>query len=151
MVIADKPGRFHFGSLIRCTVERYEEKSATWKGSGGGILDKFVKTNFGQTVAKNRTEKFRQNLSPKTKLVVMFGLESKQNYVDESFNLYQAARGGTWTRINDVAYRDDQIVVVHVKHFASQGALIPQWLGQVDHERSHYGNMAQHAVNLAFK
>jgi hypothetical protein len=147
--IADKSGRFHFGSLIRCTVERYDEKASIWKGSGGGMLDKFVATNFGQTVARNCTERFLSQLPVHTKLVIMFGLGTKLNYVQESFKLYQAARGGAWHWINDVAYSDNQIVIVHVEHFASQGALIPQWLGQNDHERSRYGKMAQDAVQYA--
>jgi hypothetical protein len=149
--IADKSGRFHFGSLIRCTVERYDDKSSSWKGSGGGMLDKFVGTSFGQSVAKNCTERFLGRLPSQTKLVVMFGLGSKLNYVQESFKLYQAARGGTWKWVNDAAYSDGKIVVVHVEHFASQGALIPQWLGQVDHQRSRLGKMAQTAVQLAFQ
>lgn len=40
--ISDKNGRFHFSSFIRCTVEQYDEKAKKWKGSGGGMLDKFV-------------------------------------------------------------------------------------------------------------
>lgn len=149
--IADPSGRFHFGSLIRCTVERYDAKAAVWKGSGGGMLDKFVKTDFGQTVAGNCTDQFLRHLSRKTKLVVMFGLGSKLNYVQESFKLYQTARGGTWTWINDVAYTDGALVVVHVEHFASQGALIPQWLGTVTHERCRFGEMAQAAVASALR
>ncbi len=149
--IADKSGRFHFGSLIRCTVERYDNKASSWKGSGGGMLDKFVETDFGQMVAKNCTERFLGHLPLQTKLVVMFGLGSKLNYVQECFKLYQAARGGTWNWLNDVAYSDGQIVVIHVEHFASQGALIPQWLGQADHKRSRFGKMAQAAVLLALQ
>src|SRR3954452_2203232 len=44
--IADKRGRFHFSSFIRCTVARLDPKepdpSKQWKGTGGGMLDKFV-------------------------------------------------------------------------------------------------------------
>lgn len=147
--IADPSGRFHFGSLVRCTVERYEQESSTWKGSGGGMLDKFVATSFGQEVANNCTEEFLSQLPPSTKLVVMFGLGSRLNYVKEAFKLYQKARNGTWRWLNEVAYTDGAIVVVHVEHFASQGALIPQWTGKDQHERGQYGRMAQEAVRLA--
>ena len=42
--IADQHGRFHFGSFIRCGVER---KDAKYGGaSNGGMLDKFVATDF---------------------------------------------------------------------------------------------------------
>ena len=147
--IADPSGRFHFGSLVRCTVERYEQESSLWKGSGGGMLDKFVATPFGQEVANNCTDEFLSQLPSSTKLVVMFGLGSRLNYVKEAFKLYQKARNGSWRWLNEVAYTDGSIVVIHVEHFASQGALIPQWMGKDQHERGQYGRMAQEAVRLA--
>jgi hypothetical protein len=146
--IADKSGRFHFGSLIRCTVERFDEKTGTWKGSGGGMLDKFVASPLGKEVATNCSEKFLGNLPSKVKLVVMFGLGTKLNYVKQLFSLYRNARKGNWTWINDVAYTDGKIVVVHVEHFASLGALIPKWMGKDNDIRGQYGRMAQDAVKV---
>lgn len=148
--IANQSGTFHFGSLIRCTVERFDDKESSWKGSGGGMLDKFVASSFGKTISKNCTDRFLAHLPIRTKLVVMFGLGTKLNYVQQSFNLYQSARRGTWYWINDVSYSDGKIVVVHVEHFASQGALIPNWLGENNHSRGCYGKMAQDAVIRAF-
>jgi len=149
--IADRSGRFHFGSLIRCTVERYDKKVSAWKGSGGGMLDKFVATSFGQDIARNCTEKFLCDLSAKTKLVVMFGLGTKLNYVRESFKLYRKTRGGNWTWLNEVSYTDGKIIVVHVEHFASQGALIPNWMGKDNHQRGKYGVMAKEAAKVAIQ
>lgn len=146
-LIADRTGRFHFGSLIRCTVER--DDAGVWKGSGGGMLDKFVATPLGKEVSTNCTTRFLKNLPSRTKLIVMFGMGSKLNYVRESFELYKKARGGEWKWINEVAYTDGKVAVVHVEHFASQGALIPRWLGEHDHPRSQYGKMAKQAVTLA--
>ena len=148
-MISDRKGRFHFGSLIRCTVERFDSKADKWKGSGGGMLDKFVATRFGQTVANNCTSEYLVGLPPSTKLVLMLGLGTKQNYVKESYKLYAQARPNVWRWINDVAYTDDKITVVHVEHFASQGALIPNWLGENKHPRSDFGRMAQSAVTTA--
>ncbi len=147
-IIADKAGRFHFGSLIRCTVEQYDVVKDKWKGSGGGMLDKFVATSFGQKVVGNCMESFLVDLPSQTKLVIMFGLGSKGNYVRAAYQLFQKARPGNWTKINDVAYSDGIITVVHVEHFASQGALIPNWLGEREHERSQLGRLAQEGVNF---
>jgi len=145
-IIADKTGRFHFGSLIRCAVEQKDDKG-NWKGSGGGMLDKFVATKFGQEIAQKCSSNFLGNLPPQTKLVVMFGMGTKQNYVEETFKLFQKARPTkTWKRINDVAYQDGEITVVHVEHFAAQGALIPNWMGTNKHVRSKLGDMAIEAV-----
>lgn len=148
-LIADRKGRFHFGSVIRCTVEQSIKN--VWKGSGGGMLDKFVATDFGKEISSNCANNFLKNLPQKTKLIVMFGMGSKLNYVRESFELFKKTRCGQWSMLanNDVAYTDGKVTVVHVEHFASQGALIPQWLGAGNHARSRFGEMAAKAVALA--
>jgi hypothetical protein len=144
--IANRNGRFHFGSFIKCTVERRDPETGKWKGSGGGMLDKFVATPFGQSIAQTCATKFLGTLPESTKLVVMFGLGTKQNYVHEAFKLFEAARPGRWHWVNEVSYSDSIITVVHVEHFASQGALIPNWLGINKHERSRFGVLAKEAV-----
>lgn len=148
-LIADDTGKFHFGSLIRCTVERFDQKTEKWKGSGGGMLDQFVATDFGKTVAANCATAFLASLPASTKVVVMFGLGTKQNYEREGFKLFERVRPGSWHWINEVAYSDSTITVVHVEHFASQGALIPNWLGKNVHDRSKLGLMAGSAVRDA--
>ncbi len=145
-LISDRTGRFHFGSLVRCTVERYDDKANTWKGSGGGMLDKFVSTPFGSEIAMNCASEFLGCLPKKTKLVVMFGLGTKFNYVNASRRLMEFARPGEWSIVNEVAYTDGEVTFVHVEHFASQGALLPNWLGVNDHSRAKYGLLAREAV-----
>jgi len=145
-LIANKSGRFHFASLVRCTVERFDHKSNEWKGSGGGMLDKFMATPFGNTVATNCVKTFLRDLPAETCLIVMFGLGSNLNYVKSSYDLYSRVRHGNWRMINKVAYTDGTITVVHVEHFASQGRLIPNWLGVNDSDRSELGNLAKAVV-----
>lgn len=143
-LIARRDGRFHFGSLIRCTVERLDK--GVWKGSGGGMLDRFVATPFGIEIAGNCSKQFLADLPVRTRLVVMFGLGYDLNYVSASRALFERARGGTWQLLNDVAYTDGQITVVHVEHFASQGSLVGDWLGRRPHKRARLGVLAQQAV-----
>lgn len=148
-LIADRSGRFHFGSLIRCTVERLDHKTGDWKGTGGGMLDKFVAMQFGQEVAGRCSKTFLGDLPSKTRLVVMFGLGTNLNYVREAGNLIKKARPGQWRAVNEVAYADGKVTFVHVEHFASQGALLPNWLGENSHERSRLGLRAREAVQAA--
>ena len=148
-MISNPNGRFHFGSLIRCTVERFDSKSEKWKGSGGGMLDKFVGSALGNKVAKQCVREHLEELPSNTQLVVMFGLGTKLNYVRELFKLFESSRPGNWQWLNEVAYTDGKITFVHVEHFASQGALIPNWLGENKHDRSRLGQMAKSAVNGA--
>lgn len=143
-LIADPVGRFHFGSLIRCTVERWD--GTTWKGTGGGMLEGFVGAPFGREVASNCARRFLLNLPAPTRLVVMFGLGTKGNYVRQARALVQRARPGRWRTVNEVAYADDTVTFVHVEHFASQGNLLPRWLGEGGHDRGQLGLRAREAV-----
>jgi hypothetical protein len=154
-LIADRSGRFAWGSLIRCTVERREGDK--WKGSGGGILDRFVATSFGREVASNCAGRFLAELPPETKLVVVFGLGTKQNFIREAQKLIQQARpNGAWRGVNEVAYTDGSVTFVHVEHFAAQGPLIPGWCGDPDPKkggaispRARFGQLAYEAIETA--
>ena len=79
----------------------------------------------------------------------MFGLGSKLNYVSAARKLVEAARPGNWREVNEVAYTDGRVTFVHVEHFAAQGRLIPDWLGQNDVPRAEYGRMAREATQAA--
>lgn len=148
-LIADKSGRFHFGSLIRCTVERLDIKEQTWKGTGGGMLDHFTATTFGRSVALQCSTRFLSQLPSRTKLVLMLGMGAKGSYINACKALFSAARPGRWSSLNDVTYYDDSIVVVHSEHFASQGALLPNWLSGTLHERGRLGLLAREGVAFA--
>jgi hypothetical protein len=152
--IGDMSGRFAWGSLIRCTVERRDGDS--WKGSGGGMLDKFVATAFGQKVASNCVKQHLAQLPNETKLVVLFGLGTKLGYVRAARRLIQSHANSALQTINEIAYQSQRIVYVHVEHFASQGRLIPDWLGVPDtrgkiSERARWGVMAQEATRAALQ
>lgn len=63
-LIANRHDHSYFGSLIRCTVEQSIKN--VWKGSGGGMLDKFVATSFGKEVSANCAAQFLKNLPTNT-------------------------------------------------------------------------------------
>lgn len=147
-LISDHKGSFHFGSLIRCTVERFDKKVG-WTGTGGGMLDKFVGNEFGKEIAGNCASSFLGDMPNSVKLVIMFGFGSGKNYVSSSKELIEKARNTDLKWLNEVSYCDDKIVFVHVEHFASQGSLLPQWLGEGKHngcERSRLSKMALQGV-----
>lgn len=151
--IANRYGRFHFASLIRCTVERFDrgerDPEKQWKGTGGGMLDKFVSHAFGRTVLNNCSTRFLSALPTETRLIVMLGLGTRGNYVTTCRQALAKARPGRWRTINEVAYADDNVVVVHTEHFASQGALLPNWLSEERHERGRLGLLARAGVKVA--
>lgn len=129
-LVADRSGRFGFGSLVRCTVERFDR--GAWEGTGGQMLGGFVSNAFGRQIAGNCAKRHLGRLPAATRLVVMMGTGSKGNYIDEAERLIRAARGAppSWRRINAVAYGDDRTIFVHTVHFAAQGRLRGDWFGQ---------------------
>lgn len=147
--IADEHGRFGWGSLVRCTVERFDSKKANaWVGSGG-MIDQFMAMPFGQKISTTCATRFLRDLASETKLVVMFGLGAGGNYVAMARRAIESARPGVWKTVNEVAYTDGKITVVHVEHFASQGPNIPNWLGQNGHLRARLGILAREAAKSA--
>lgn len=78
-----------------CTVERF--KAGSWAGTGGGILDNFVATTFGQQITRHCGERFLRYLPPCTRLVLMFGMGSRLNCVSECLHGSEASvRRGDW-------------------------------------------------------
>ncbi len=144
--ISDPHGRIHFGSLIRCTVERYDGGKQAWMGTGGGMLDRFVAQDFGKAVLSTCSARFLSRLPDRTRLIIMLGMGANGNYIRSCRHAIEAARPGKWRTVNDVAYADDAVTVVHTEHFASQGALLPNWLSGYRHDRGRFGLLARAAV-----
>jgi hypothetical protein len=143
--IADESGRFGWGSLVRCTVERHDAKNREWVGTGG-MIDQFMATPFGQRVSTTCAQRFLSELPTETKLIIMFGLGAGRSYVGTARKAVEKSRPGPWRTVNEVAYTDDNVTIVHVEHFASQGANIPNWLGYNKHSRARLGVLARDAV-----
>ena len=148
--IADENGRFGWGSLIRCTVERHEPKKSKWVATSK-MIDPFLNSQFGSDIASRCATRFLRDLPGETRLIVMFGLGTKLGYVSSAQAAIERARPGRWRSINDVAYSDGLITVVHVEHFKAQGSLIPDWLGEKEKPRATYGKQAKAAVKEALR
>jgi hypothetical protein len=156
-LIADRFGRLAFGSLVRCTVERFDRKTEEWTGTGGDMLGAFMASSFGRAVAGQCAGAFLGRMPARTRLVVLYGMGTKLNYVDAAERLIGQARSAPgWRRHDAVSYGDDETTFVHVEHFRSQGRLIPDWVGEPNEsgrprnpERARLGVMARAAVGRA--
>ena len=146
--ICNRNGRFHFGSLVRCAVERKDEKGG-WKG-GHGKLDEFLNSDFGKEVAGNCASQFLCKLPAKTKLVIVFGCDT--DYIQAVRKLIQDTRGRKLNEMKEVAYTDGKVTFVHVVHFTAPYDEIPDWLGENDsndEEKGRRGRLAKEVVKLA--
>ena len=145
--ICDRNGRFHFGSLVRCSVERKDDIGG-WKGRHGN-LGKFLRSEFGKKVAGNCASQFLGTLPAKTKLVIMFGCSD--DYVHAVRELVENTRRGNLDIYNEIAYTDGKVMFVHVVHFTAYPKEISNWLGKNDspaEEKGRKGRLAKEAVHL---
>lgn len=110
------------------------------------MLDKFIGTEFGRRIVGNCMSTHLGQLPDTTKLVVMLGMGTRGNYITACKAAWSQLRAGPWRTVNDVAYTDGAITVVHTEHFKSQGALLPNWLSGNDHPRGRFGLLAREAV-----
>lgn len=150
-LICQKNGRCHFGSLVRCSVERFDINTNGWEGWGNNMLDGFMESAFGKEVAGNCAKQHLEALPARTRLVVLFGLGSELKYVQSARTLIDDALPGELRPVNEVAYTDGRVTFVHVEHFKSQGSHIPDWLGEKDKNswRANLGRLARDAAKAA--
>jgi len=116
---------FHFGSLFRCSVSMWDKKKGNYSKSGGGILEKFVKAEENDLIAKNCINQHFQNIPKRTKLVVMLG--NSDQYIERCYSLFCREHPDI-RRINEVAYGNQHTIWVHTIHAKAQGSYLPQWL-----------------------
>lgn len=154
--IGDTSGIFHFGSLVRCTVEQHVENGGqqSWVSSGSQMLEKFSDHPFGRQVIRNCTNRFLKRLPASVKIVVVFGLGRDKakgghqfSYVGDVRDVFSQVRGVEMRWINPVSYCDDDLVVIHVEHFSGRNHL-ENWLSKT-HPRRALRHYAIDAVKLA--
>lgn len=116
---------FAFGSMIRCSVAQWDEKSSAYSKSGNSILQQFAKGDATRRIAEACSEQYLAVLPESTRLVVMLGNESR--YVQFCYQLIKKVRGeGSW--VNSMAYASRGVRFVHVIHAKAQGRHISDWL-----------------------
>ena len=146
-----RPRRTIFGGAIKAqqSCATFRDRHARVEGRVRGAMGKEKGRLKILSSATTCTRRFLGELPPPTRLIVLFGLGSRMNYVDAALDLFRHARPGKWRMFNQVAYTDGSVVVVHVEHFAAQGALVPDWLGATDKPRQQLGVLAKQAVDYA--
>ena len=141
VLIKDSCGPVHFGSMVKCAVE--QKVKDQWVGTGAGMLDKFASNPFGDEVTQNCVSQHLVGQPPESlKVVVLLGLGTRLNYVQACREVISKIKVQNLTMINEVAYTDGSVTYVHTEHFASRGAHPLNWLGERDHHRQRYGELA---------
>lgn len=133
-VIADRNGDMAFGSLVRCSVSKFDGRTNRWVMSGADIMASCLSEGGVGHVISNCTREYLAHLPPRLKLVVLFG--NNVDYVDGCFRAIAGVRPGL-RKLNAVAYTDGTVVFVHVVHFKAQGGIVPNWCHGKQGQASH--------------
>lgn len=150
-LISCRNGKFAFGSLVRCSVKKWDGKK--WLMSGKDIMSSCLRDQKMGAVIDHCASRFLEELPASVRLVVMLGNDLK--YVEGCYSAIRKVRPNLKT-INAVAYGDEQVTFVHTVHFKAQGALVPNWATgapgrskKLETDQPHKRELAQEAVTVA--
>jgi len=121
-LISCRSGKFAFGSLVRCSVKKWDGNK--WLMSGKDIMSSCLRNQKMGAVIDHCVSQFVEELPASVQLVVMLGNDLK--YVEGCCSAIRKVRPSL-KAINAVAYGDEQVTFVHTVHFKAQGALVPNW------------------------
>ncbi|WP_370008196.1 hypothetical protein [Sinorhizobium fredii] len=159
--IRSRDGLYHFGSLVRCTVEQRVIKKGqeAWTSSGGSMLEGFSAHPFGRNVLNNCIAAYLGNLPDSVRLIVLFGYgrnfggastgqPDRFSYVENVREAMESAFGQSMKKLNAVSYYNDRFIVVHVEHF-SEPSNATHWIDKALNNRSRLRKLSFDAVRFA--
>lgn len=120
---------FAFGSLVRCSSARVDEKELrktgkkAYKTSGELILKSFSEIS---EIVRNCTERFLADLPSSVKLICFLGVTDQ--YIKKCRNLMDKMYSDGFTQINEVAYATERFVCVHLTHPSKGNGTKEAWL-----------------------
>lgn len=114
-----------FGSLVRCSLSRFDEKAGKHACTGPIMTKAFTET-AAAPIVKRCAETHLKHLPPSVKLVVMLG--TGDGYIKGCRQTIQALYGSVFTSLNEVAYRTGPVTWVHVSHPSGLNGYHGEWM-----------------------
>jgi hypothetical protein len=128
-MIADPDSRIGFGSLVRCSVSRFDEKASRAKGHAiysctGNIINK----SFREIphILENCSRRFLLNLPSSVRAVLFLG--SQDSYVDSCQSLLEKLFPDSFSKVNPVAADVGSRRWVHLAHPSGLNGHFNTWL-----------------------
>jgi len=133
-----------FGSLVRCSVARWDPAAKEHRKTGGNILVNAITDPAASKVVRGCVERFLT--SPPDCLSVVIMLGNDRRYVEACRELFATHYGGLKS-VNDVSYSSGKFLCVHTVHPKAQGRHLGDWLRQgMSTGQGRKGRMAEAAV-----
>lgn len=111
-----------FGSLVRCSLSRQDDRSGNWLTSGNLMLKSF---NEVPEVLSRCSKKYIANLPEKTKIIALLGVT--EAYIKQCYQLLKTLYPDLqW--INQVTYKSDDRLFVHLTHPSPGNGTYQAWI-----------------------
>ncbi len=114
---------FAFGSLVRCSLSRLDQKTGSYKTSGPLINKSFREIPH---IVNNCSQRFLKNLPQSLRLVVFLG--TSDSYIKHCRETVKCLHPNDFGIVNDVAYASGQLLWLHVTHPSKGNGSIKAWL-----------------------
>lgn len=124
---------FAFGSLVRCSLARWNAKKGTYETSGALIKKSFQEI---PKILTNCANTFLHSLPARTKLIIMLGVDD--GYIRACQNLMQQIHPEGFQAINAVSYGTPEHLWVHLTHPSPGNGTRSEWLSGAPISTSGY-------------
>lgn len=127
--IRDSEKDFHFGSLVRCSLSRLDEKESAKKGypvykTSGALITKSFKEI--PEIITRCTNAYLAQIPESVKVIFVLGVTD--SYIKSIRNRMKTLHPKGFKVINEVAYRNENILWVHLTHPSRGNGTISAWL-----------------------
>ena len=120
--ISETEKKFAFGSLIRCSCSRLDKNNIP-KTSGPLIIKSFSEI---PDVISRCTRKFLSSLPTSVKILCFLGVAD--SYIKNCRRIIKALYPNNFSVINDVCYKTDNFICIHLTHPSKGNGTIGAWL-----------------------
>jgi len=114
---------FHFASLVRCSLSRYDEETSTYRTSGKLIIKSFSEVRH---VIDECADTFLRCLPDSLKAMLVLGVDN--SYIKNFCRKMQDLHPVGFRRINEVAYENNRLLWVHLTHPSKGNGTLNAWL-----------------------
>jgi hypothetical protein len=143
--IAAAETKFAFGSLVRCSLSRFNAKDKL--GCTGEVMPKAFTEEISSKVRKC-AETFLSNLPASVRLVLMLG--TTDSYIDGCRSIIRSLHGAHFSDINAVGYRTGDVVWIHISHPSGLNGHHPAWMtGDAATKPGRKRHLALDAIQLS--
>lgn len=140
---------FAFGSLVRCSLSRLNEKNGKWEATGP-LIKKAFKEEPAQTWVKTCMHHYLSNLPSRTKIVILLGNDT--GYINLVKSEVRRLHPNHYHDINEVSCLANGRKWVHIAHPSGLNGHFTTWLdGATDTTAGMKRQMAIDAISWTGK